>query len=355
MTQQNNKNLNARILIVDDKPDNVELLEMMLMTAGYINITTTTDPTKVMDLYRKWRYDIILLDLRMPVMDGFQVMKELSSVITDDYLPILVLTAEKETEVRHQALESGAKDFLSKPFDNTEVLNRIANMLDVRAHYNERRWQAEIVEAEVRRRTQEIQETRLEVIRTLGRAAEFRDNETGMHVIRMSIFCKSLALAAGLGEERAELILNASPMHDVGKIGIPDRVLLKAGKLDDEEFTLMQSHTEIGAEIIGEHHTELMQLARLIAETHHEKWDGTGYPKGLKGDGISIEGRICAISDVFDALTSERPYKQPWPTKEAAQYINDNAGVFFDPDLVKVFNEILPEWLEIQEQFPDKK
>ncbi|MBT7942413.1 MAG: response regulator [Alphaproteobacteria bacterium] len=351
---EDTKNLSARILIVDDLADNVELLEMMLMAAGYTNITSTTDPTQVLDLYRKWRYDLILLDLRMPVMDGFAIMEALTSAIKNDYLPILVLTAERETDVRQRALESGAKDFLSKPFDNTEVLNRIANMLDVRAHFNDRRWQTEIVEAEVRRRTEELQETRLEVIRRLGRAAEYRDNETGMHVIRMSKYCERLALAAGLGDEHATIILNASPMHDVGKIGVPDKVLLKPGPLDDEEWKIMRSHTEMGADIIGGHDSDLMRMARLIALTHHEKWDGSGYPKGLQGTDIPIEGRICAVSDVFDALTSVRPYKKAWTVDEAVKLINEEAGKHFDPDLIGLFNEVLPELQEIRDQFADE-
>jgi len=289
----------------------------------------------------------------MPEMDGFEVMEQLSKLIDGDYLPVLVLTAQTDTETRLRALEIGAKDFLTKPFDKTEVLQRIYNMLEVRILYNQQRNQSEILEAKVRERTQELSDTRLEIIRRLGRAGEYRDNETGMHVIRMSKSCQRMALAAGLGEEVAEVILNASPMHDVGKIGIPDAILLKPGKLNSEEWEIMKTHSEIGADILSEHSSDMIKMAQHIALTHHEKWDGSGYPNCLKGEEIPIEGRIAAICDVFDALTSDRPYKEAWPVEKAVTFINENSGSHFDPNLVKLFNEILPEILNIRNQYAD--
>ncbi|MHA1599138.1 MAG: response regulator [Alphaproteobacteria bacterium] len=349
----NERNHQARILIVDDNPANVQLLDMMLEMEGFENVSSTSDPREVEALHNENNYDLILLDIRMPHLDGFQVMEMLSEVHKDDYLPIIVLTAQKDMETRIKALQGGAKDFLTKPFDRAEVMHRIDNMLEVRFLYNERKNQAEVLERKVRERTQELQETRLEIIRRLGRAGEFRDNETGMHVIRMSKSCQRLAIAAGLGEDMAEQIMQASPMHDVGKIGITDKVLLKPGKLDADEWEHMKTHAQIGADIIGDHPSEVMQMAREIAITHHEKWDGTGYPSGLKGTDIPIVGRIAAVCDVFDALTSERPYKEAWTVEKAVSFLNENAGSHFDPDLVGHFNDILAEILDIREKFAD--
>ncbi len=333
---------------------------MMLEQEGYENVTSVTDPREVNGLFRKWRYDLIILDISMPHLDGFQVMEQLFETIHGDYLPVLVLTAQTDMETRLRALELGANDFCTKPFDRTEVVNRISNMLEVRYLYNQQKRQSEILDAKVRERTVELEErnrelhdTRLEIIRRLGRAGEYRDNETGMHVIRMSKSCRLLALAAGLGEEFAEILLNASPMHDVGKIGIPDGILLKPGKLDGAEWEIMKSHAEIGADIVGESWVEIMAMARSVALTHHEKWDGSGYPRCLKGEAIPIEGRIAAVADVFDALTSERPYKKAWPVNEAIPFINENAGSHFDPVLVRLFNEKLPEILKIGDDYSD--
>ena len=353
MTTLNLPILESSILIVDDNIANVELLEMMLDLAGYQNVACCTDSRQVTDLYLQKGFDLLLLDIRMPHLDGFQVMEKLAELTQDDYLPILILTAQKDMETRIRALEAGAKDFVTKPFDRTEVLNRIKNMLEVRRLYNERTSSAKILEDKVRERTKELHATRLEVIRRLGRAGEFRDNETGMHIIRMSKSCQQLALAAKLGESHAEMILQASPMHDVGKIGIPDRVLLKPGKLNDEEWAIMKQHPAIGAEIIGTSGADLMKMASSIAITHHEKWDGSGYPNGLKGEEIPIEGRITAIADVFDALTSERPYKKAWSVEKAVGLLKEEAGKHFDPTLVPIFLGILPEILQIGKQYAD--
>lgn len=347
------KNKKAKILIVDDNPANVQLLDMMLDMEGYENVDSTTDPRRVEGMHRENSYDLILLDIRMSHLDGFQVMEILSGLHDDDYLPIIVLTAQKDMETRIRALQAGAKDFLTKPFDRAEVLHRIKNMLEVRFLYNERKLQAGILERKVRERTWELQETQIEIIRRLGRAGEYRDNETGMHVIRMSKSCERLAIAAGLGDDISERILQASPMHDVGKIGISDKVLLKPGKLDPDEWEHMKTHAEIGGDIIGNHPSDVMQMAREIAITHHEKWDGSGYPNGLKGTDIPIAGRIAAVCDVFDALTSERPYKKAWSVDDAVALINKDSGSHFDPQLVRHFNEILDEILDIRKEFAD--
>jgi putative two-component system response regulator len=343
----------AGILIVDDNVTNVKLLEMTLEVEGFVNVKSTTDPRQVLEFQEKNKFDVILLDIQMPHLDGFEVMEQLRGTTEGDYMPVLVLTAQQDMETRLRALESGARDFVTKPFDRAEVINRIYNMLEVRFLYNERRRQAEVLEGKVRERTQQLQDSRLELIRRLGRAGEYRDNETGMHVIRMSKSCRCLALQAGLDEETAEQILQASPMHDVGKIGIPDNILLKPGKLEPEEWEIMKTHSEIGADIIGEHDTGIMKMAHAIALTHHEKWDGTGYPQGLKGNDIPIEGRISSICDVFDALTSERPYKKSWSVEKAVEFINENAGNQFDSDLVRHFNDALDKILVIRKEHAD--
>jgi len=343
----------AKILVVDDSPTNVMLLEMILSSAGYVNAQSVTDPREVCGLYEANKFDLILLDIRMPELDGFQVMEQLKEALEDDYLPVLVLTAQTDKETRARAIELGAKDFVTKPFDRTEVLNRIRTLLDVRVLYNERRRQSEMLEEQVRERTQELRDTRLEIIRRLGRAGEYRDNETGMHVIRMSKSCQILGLAYGLSEEEGELLVQASPMHDVGKIGIPDNILLKPGKLNAKEWEVMKTHSSIGADILDGSKADIMRMARDIALTHHEKWDGGGYPAGLAGEAIPLAGRIAAISDVFDALTSERPYKKPWPVEEARRFISENSGSHFDPKLAAIFLEILPDILVIRERYHD--
>ncbi|MEO5336396.1 MAG: response regulator [Magnetospirillum sp. WYHS-4] len=345
--------LKAKILVVDDNPVNVALLCAILENAGYVRVDATSDPRKVEGLFRERHHDLILLDIRMPYLDGIQVMEILKRDLGDDYLPVLVLTAQTDQETRRRALDMGAKDFLTKPFEQWEVLLRIRNMLEARIYYSNQRLRAEELEAVVRERTQEVRQTQLEIVRRLGRAGEFRDNETGAHVIRMSRASQMLALAAGWTEAQAETILYASPMHDVGKIGIPDAVLLKPGRLDPEERRIMERHVTIGADILEGHDSELMRMARSIALTHHEKWDGSGYPNGLKGEDIPFEGRIGAVCDVFDALTSARPYKQPWPLEQAVLFLKENAGIHFDPLLVDLFERIAEDVFRLREQFPD--
>lgn len=343
----------ARILMVDDEPVNLKLLEKMLSTDGYANIHTLTDSREVQATYEREHFDLILLDINMPHLNGFEVMEGLKRVESDGYLPVLVLTAQSDRETRLRALEAGARDFLCKPLDRAEVLNRIRNILEVRLLHNDARDQNRILEEKVQARTRELYDTQLEVIRRLGRAAEYRDNETGLHIIRMSKFSQMMGEKTGMSERDTEMLLNASPMHDIGKIGIPDSILLKPGKLDAEEWKTMQTHTSIGAEILSGHSSPLLIMAREIALTHHEKWDGSGYPEGRSGTDIPLVGRIVAVADVFDALTSERPYKKAWPVEEAVSYIDEQAGKHFDPDLVAVFHEVLNDILAIKEQYAE--
>ncbi len=341
----------AKILIVDDEHANILLLEKMLQQEGYTSIHSVEDPRDARTRCEEVKPDIILLDLNMPHLDGFGVMEQ---VIKDhNSPPVLVLTAQTDDQIRLRALKSGAMDFLSKPFNYIEVLTRIKNMLTVRMLYKQALEQNEILDRKVMERTKDLETSRLEAIQRLGKAAEYRDNETGMHVVRMSLYSEILARSAGLPDATCKLIQQASPMHDVGKIGIPDRILLKPGKLDHKEWQIMKAHSKIGAEILSQGSSKLMQMAEKIAMTHHEQWCGKGYPNGLGGEEIPIEGRIVMLADVFDALCSERPYKKAWPVEDAVEEIESKSGVLFDPGLVEVFIRNLSQIVKIKEGFPD--
>ena len=343
----------AKILIVDDNPANVALLDAMLEEEDYGDVFSTMDPREVVPLYRQHCFDLILLDIRMPWLSGIEVLTLLQAEVQNDYLPVIVLTAQNDMETRQQALAAGAKDFITKPFEDWEVVLRIRNMLETRLYYTRQVLRGDVLEQEVCKRTAELRQSQLEIVRRLGVAGEFRDNETGAHVLRMSNICSLLAQKVGLGSEYAELLLYASAMHDVGKIGIEDAVLLKQGKLDELEWQQMKRHPQIGAKIIGEHDSELIILARETALYHHEKWDGSGYPHGISGEEIPIGARIAAISDVFDALTSERPYKTAWSVEKAVEEIKAQSGAHFDPQLVKVFMDNLDEIVQIKNCYLD--
>ena len=345
----------STILIVDDEIVNVKLLDKLLSSVGYTNILKTQHPREVLDIITSNNVDLIILDLNMPEMSGFDVMTQIHQA-NIDYMPaILVLTAQHSREYRIEALEKGARDFVTKPFDRTELLARVRNMLEVKLADKFMTEQNHMLEDMVRQRTQELHHTRLQVVQRLGRAAEFRDNETGMHIIRMSQMSALLGKASGMSEEECDLVLNASPMHDIGKIGIPDRILQKPGKLDADEWEIMKTHAQIGADLLDGDDSALLKMARVIALTHHEKWNGTGYPNGLAGEDIPLVGRIVAIADVFDALTSERPYKKAWPVDDAINLIQSERGKHFDPALVDHFMQIINDVIIISEKFSDKK
>ncbi len=344
----------ANILIVDDQEINVRLLEKILLNAGFKNLTYSCDSRDVEQLYAENDFDLVLLDIRMPYMDGFEVLERINLTPKDSFVPVLILTAQNDQETKLRALKLGAKDFLTKPFDQTEVLLRINNLLEVRLMHQKQRDLNKILDKKVKERTQELNESRLEVIRRLGRAAEFRDNETGYHIIRMSKYSQIIANTYGLSEADSELILYASPMHDIGKIGIPDQILLKPGKLDKREWEIMKTHAAIGADILSGHDSELMLMAREIAQNHHEKFDGSGYPNGLSGNEIPICAKIAALSDVFDALASDRPYKKAWPVEDAVAEIRRCSGNHFDPQLVRAFEASLPAILDVRAQYREE-
>lgn len=344
---------NATILIVDDQMTNILLLESILQNAGYMHVHSTQDPTQVVSLVKDVKPDLICLDIRMPQINGFQVMGQLKIIQKETYLPILVLTSEEDRETRLRALESGAKDFLHKPFDKIEVLMRIRILLEASLLHKTISEQKDSLEETVRLRTQELKETQLEVVHRLAQAAEHRDNETGSHIVRMSHYAVVIGRACNLSEEDCDTLFHATPMHDVGKLGIPDKILLKPGKLDADEWEIMQQHTVIGAQLLSNSHSPILQMAELIALTHHEKWDGSGYPNKLSGEDIPLVGRICAIADVFDALSSRRCYKEPWPLEKTLQEIRSLSGIHFDPRLIEMFEELLPVIIDIQRTHSD--
>lgn len=343
----------CKILIVDDMPDNILILEEVLKRAGFQHIDCETDPRGVLELVCKQDFDLILLDIQMPYLDGFQVMSQLRKL--EEKLPvIIVLTANNEPIVRHEALAGGAKDFISKPFDHKEVIFRIRNILEMRVMQKKLNIKNGQLEERCQSRTEELVQTRLQAIRCLGKAAEYRDNETGMHVIRISKIAARIGQELGLNESQCDLILIASPMHDIGKIGIPDSILLKPGRLDDEEWKIMQSHSIIGEKILSIPGSELFEVAAEIARSHHEKWDGSGYPDGLKGEDIPLMSRIVSVCDTFDALLSVRPYKKSWPIDDVVTYIRDKSGTQFDPAIVEAFNHCFEDIVSITEKYADE-
>lgn len=343
----------ARILIVDDESVNLKLLDKMLSAQGYSNLVLVQDSRQVLELYRQARTDLILLDINMPHLDGFEVMEQLKALEDPLFPPVVILTAQHGQDFLLRALNSGARDFITKPFYCNELLARVRNMLDAQLMHRMLYDQKAVLNEMVQTRTDELRRTRLQVVQQLGRAAEYRDNETGNHILRMSHISALLAKSIGWNEADCELMLHASPMHDIGKIGIPDHILLKPGKFDPEEWEIMKTHAVIGANILEGDDSELMKCAGEIALTHHEKWDGSGYPYGLSGEAIPLVGRIAALADVFDALTSVRPYKEAWTVEAAVDLIKENRGTHFDPDLVTVFLEQLPGILKIRDQFSE--
>ncbi len=337
--------LTNTILVVDDMPDNIDVLVGILKDSYNIKVATNGQAALAIAA-SKSSPDLILLDVAMPGMDGYEVCRILKEDVKTRRIPVIFVTAKSDISDESMGFAIGAEDYITKPVSTPIVRARVATHL---ALYDQRK----TLEDEVKRRTEEIEETRLEIIRRLGRAAEYRDNETGMHVIRMSNYCSLIARALGMSAEEEELILNATPMHDVGKIGIPDSVLLKPGRLDAEERKIMELHCLYGTKIIGEHTSPLLKAAGVIAWEHHERWDGKGYPRGLSGKDIYLYARITAVADVFDALTSKRPYKEPWPADRAVKLLEEERGHQFDPALVPLFIEMLPAVLEIRERFND--
>lgn len=351
MTQESIQDLN--ILICDDSVTNVMILGKLCESEGFNSVDTVTDPRKVMQIVQDKDIDLLLLDIEMPHMNGFEVMAQVREKFPSEVLPILILTGLQDIETRNRALSEGASDFLNKPFDQTEVILRVKNLAHVRHAYRLQRDLNQQLEKKVRERTRELNDATETLILRLARAGELRDVDTGKHVLRVGEYARMLAENIGLPEEISYMINKAAPMHDLGKIGIPDSILHKPDKLDSEERAIMDKHAEMGAELLGEHDSLLLQLAASIAKSHHEKWDGTGYPQSLAGESIPIEGRITAISDVFDALTTDRPYKEAWTVEQALDLLKSESGKSFDPTLVEIFVNNLDQINQIRGIYSD--
>jgi len=325
----------ARLLLVDDEATNIRLLQRILQRAGYSEVRGTVDSRDVERMVGEFEPDLVLLDLHMPYLDGFAVLKQLGPRMNGGgYLPVLMLTGDATPEAKRGALSLGAKDFVAKPFDSTEVLLRIRNLLETRFLYRALAQDNGVLETLVKARTRDLDDSQIEIVERLARAAEIRDDDTGRHTQRVACQSALLAEALGVGDRFVELIRRAAPLHDVGKIGIPDGILLKAGKLTPAEMDIVKSHTVVGARILSGGHSDLVKMAERIALNHHERWNGSGYPHGLCGETIPLEARIVGLADVLDALTHRRPYRAASTMDEALSEVMNERGLHFDPAIV---------------------
>jgi len=347
------------ILVVDDQLQNIELLEAQLVPHGY-EIIMAVNGEDALDKLSGNRIDLILLDIMMPSMDGFEVTRRVRQSEKTRLLPVILVTALWETEDRIKGIEAGCDDFISKPIDKLELLARIRSLLKVK-DYNDLmlNYRTEL-ESEVRARTEQLKQAlqriktaSLDTIYRLSMASEYKDEDTGAHIKRMSRYSAAVARRMGLDENTTETILYAAPMHDLGKIGIADQILMKPAKLDPAEWKIMKMHTVIGAKILQGSDAEFIKLGESVALSHHEKWDGSGYPNGDKGLEIPVAGRIVAIADVFDALTSKRPYKEPFTIEKSLAIVKEGRGTHFDPDVVDAFFDIQDEILNIKKQYSE--
>ena len=347
----------SKILVVDDEERNLRLMEALLTPLGY-EVILTLNGKEALEKVKEIPPDLILLDVMMPKMNGFEVARRLKGDEVTTIIPIVMVTALEKVEDRIEALEAGADDFLSKPVDKTELKARVQSLLKVKAYNDHMRNYQNELETEVAKRTHQLRQaykkirsSSLETIYRLSKAAEYKDKYTGSHILRMSHYSAAVARKMGMKEVNVEGILYASPMHDVGKIGTPDHILLKPGKLNKDEWEIMKQHASNGGQILAGSDAGFIKLADIIALTHHEKWDGSGYPKGLKDSKIPLVGRIVAIADVFDALTSKRPYKEPFSLEKSYSIIKRKRENHFDPDVVDAFFAIEDEILSIREKY----
>jgi len=340
-----NMTIKATILVVDDSVENIDLLSNMLHDEYKVKAALYGE--RALTIAKTSPHpDMILLDIMMPGMDGYEVCQQLKEDPLTSQIPVIFVSAMNELSYEKKGLDLGAVDYISKPFNPDIVLRRIKTHLEL---YDQNRALAN----QVKEFTSEIVDTRIEIINRLGRVSELKDNETGMHIVRMSHYSRLIAELLDESDDWKELLFQVAPMHDIGKIGIPDNILLKPGKFKDGEWEIMKQHSQYGCDIIGTHHSDIMKMSRLVALYHHEKWDGSGYPNGLSGTDIPLCARIVAIADVFDALTSDRPYKKAWNFEDAFDYINQQSGIHFDPELVPLFNQQREKIIHIMEEYKD--
>ena len=345
----------ATIVVVDDDPIALGLMEEIIGRIPGSSAITFNDPGEALGWCQVSQPDVIVSDYQMPEMDGLQLLGHLRADARLGSVPIMMVTSVGDREIRHRALEMGATDFLGKPLDASEVTARIRNMILVHQAQKGVTTRAQELAFQVSLATATLKEREREVIIRLSRAAEYRDWESSAHVMRVAHFCRIIARRRGMSEWEQERLFLAAPMHDVGKIGIPDRILLKPGRFTPDELTIMRQHTVIGHRILSDSSSELLQYAAIMAKTHHERVDGTGYPDGLKGERIPLGSRILAVADVFDAMTSRRPYQEPSTVDQAMTYVKAGAGTQFEPESVDAFLVGLPQILETRERFKDDK
>lgn len=360
----------AKIMIVDDEPLNVMTYRQHLRMEGYENFVTTSNAREALHLLRNERPDVLLLDIRMPEISGLDILRVIGLDPLLQHIPVLILTAAADPATRKEALDLGASDFLQKPIDPNELLPRVRNAVVIKKHFDMASSEATRLELQIERRTRQLEATRQQLILCLARAAEHRDNDTGNHVIRVGRYTSIIARQMGYPDNRLEMLEQAAQLHDVGKIGIPDSILFKPGKLafdeyelikrhcalgrqiiepiSEKEWNILKTHTRIGESMLHVRSSSLLMLAARIAQTHHERWDGHGYPLGLQGQDIPLEGRIVAVADVFDALSSKRPYKEPFPREKCFEILMEGRGSQFDPSVIDAFFDCAQEIVEIQ-------
>lgn len=365
-----------RIAIIDDQPVNIKVVQKYLKLAGYRQFFTTADSTQALELIARERPDVVLLDIMMPQVSGLEILERLRQNEQFVDLPVIILTAATDRETKIAALRLGASEFLGKPVDSVELEARLRNVLTTKTHQDRLKNYAWELELEVATRSTELADAYREVVACLAKVGEYRDNDTGNHVIRVGRYAQVIARRLGLNEEIVDRIGQAAPLHDIGKVGIPDAILLKPGRLDAAERAQIEGHSEYGQDICApaaperEGHfmshtvsgalithgatTPVLAMAGTIALTHHERWDGTGYPRGLAGNDIPLEGRITAVADVFDALTSRRPYKEPYSLDKSLEIMREGRGTHFDPAVLDAFLDSIDEILEVYREFADR-
>lgn len=340
---------NILAVSIDDSEQNLMLLEAYADQIE-LQVKNFTDSEEGLDFLLNNNVDIVFLDFMMPKLNGLELLEKFRKVNTST--PIIMITAAGEN-IKLDALKAGATDFLNKPLDLVEFTLRTQNLLKLRKAQLLLEDKAKLLQDEVKKATAELIDREHESLTVLGRTAEYKDPETASHVARVANYSKLLATAYGLDKEMQEIIYYASPFHDIGKVGIPDGILLKPGKLTDDEFFIMKTHAKIGHSILKDSKSKYLKIGASIALSHHEKYNGTGYPNNLKGEDIPIEARIVAISDVFDALVSNRPYKMAWSFEDAIAFLDKESGTHFDPNLVSLFIENIDDIKIIYNQFQE--